>query len=272
MRDTQPEPVKVVEKAILLLKAFQEGPPSCGVRELARRTGIHRSTAYRILRTLERHGFVIRDPQTDHYWLGYAIAALASHVQKDDVLKRCAAPILQTILETVGETVSLYVPLSPLHAVCVSRLETTNPLRMTARVGEAIPLGRGSSTKVLLAFMARGREADAVQLIHRSFPGLIPDPHSLVQELFEIRTQGYSTSVGERVPHATSVSVPVLSPAGDVVAGITVSGPDSRFTVERMRRSVPLLMEAARELANKLWGTPAATGSQREHGQQKHEE
>ena len=254
MRDTA-EPIKVLDKAVCLLKALQAGAPCYGVRELARRTGINRSTTYRILRTLERHGLVMRDPETDQYCLGYMLLALANHVQKDDVLKRAAAPILQMIVQKVDETASLYVPLPPLHAVCITRLETTNPLRMTTRVGEAIPLGRGSASKVLLAFMARGREVETVETLHRTFPGLIPDPNGLVRELFQIQAQGYGISVGERVPHAASVSAPVLSPGGEVVACITVAGPASRFTPEIMRQILPVLMGAASQLAEKLWGT-----------------
>ena len=254
MRDTA-EPVKVLEKAIRLLKALADGSPYRGVRELARRTGVNRTTAYRILRTLERHGFVMWDPQNDQYSLGYGLWALSNQVQKDDLLKRAAAPILQMLLEKVDETVSVYVPLPPLHAVCISRCETTNPLRMTRREGEVIPLGRGSSTKVLLAFLAKGREAETVELLEHTFPGLIPDGNNLVQELLQIRAQGYATSVGERTPHAASVSVPVLSPGGEVVAAITISGPAARLTPHVMRQFVPALTDAARQLSERLWGT-----------------
>src|SRR3954452_15132520 len=105
-RARRPHTVQAVDRAALLLKAVAAGPEPATVWELAERCGLNRSTAWRLLSTLERHGLVERDPLPSRYQPGYAAIQLASSTDLDALARR-VRPILGRLASSTGEIVTL---------------------------------------------------------------------------------------------------------------------------------------------------------------------
>src|SRR5215211_6187801 len=101
--------VQSVDRAADLLRALAEHGGPASVPDLADRCGLNRSTAWRILGTLEHHGLVERDPATSRYTVGYAIVALAAAAGHEPLVRR-AHPHLRALAEACAETASLAVP------------------------------------------------------------------------------------------------------------------------------------------------------------------
>ena len=97
-----------MDRAITLLKSVAASTTPPTVLELAQASGINRSTAWRLLRTLEHHGLVDRDPITQRYTIGYGAISVASAVT-DDALARRVRPLLEDLAARTGESVMLAV-------------------------------------------------------------------------------------------------------------------------------------------------------------------
>src|SRR5512135_1487699 len=101
--------VRSVDRAAALLLALGESPGAAGVTELARRLGLHKSTASRLLATLERRGLVEQDSETGKYRLGLAIIRLAGHAEETLDLRGIAMPELERVARATHESVCLTI-------------------------------------------------------------------------------------------------------------------------------------------------------------------
>src|SRR5437764_10677460 len=100
--------VRSVERAISILDLLAQGGWRTGA-DVARELHVHRSTALRLLATLERHRLVERDPRTARYRLGSRLTQLASAVRGETDLRRAARPVCEALARALGETVTLDV-------------------------------------------------------------------------------------------------------------------------------------------------------------------
>ena len=142
--------VQSVERAIALLKAVAAEPEPATAAELAIRCGINRSTAWRLLNTLEDAGLVERDPLTQRYRVGYAAFQVASAAD-DDAIARRVRPILARVAAETGEIVTLAAA-RRFSLVYVDQADPPNMLS-ASWMGRPIPLHATSSGKVFLAWL-----------------------------------------------------------------------------------------------------------------------
>src|SRR3954453_15631826 len=147
-----PQRVQSVARAAELLKALGAGEAT--VFDLADQRGLNRSTAWRILATLEESRLVERDPRTGRYGVGYALVALAAAAGHEPLVRR-AHPLLRALAEACDETASLAVP-RHLQLVYVDQVQA--PHVMAANwLGRPTPLHATSTGKALLAWLPRER-------------------------------------------------------------------------------------------------------------------
>ena len=218
-------------------------------------------TAHRILAALKRLGYVSQDGQTRRFRLGLAALSLGERARTLADLRPVAIGPLRELSEATGETALLTV-LSPARdrSVCLERVETSQPLRLSVQPGRQLPLHAGASQKALLAFMPAG-EIDRLtaQPLERCCTATITSRPALRRELAAIRARGWSSSYEETNVGVWGIAVPVLSPA-DVVCAVGIAGPSPRLTDARVRQDVRLAHEAATVIARALGLTaPAVT-------------
>src|SRR5215216_1987291 len=199
MLNAEPSPVnqriQSIDRAAQLLEAIAAAPEPETAPELADACGLNRSTAWRILATLEHHGLVERDPATNRYGLGFAVLRLAAAAGHEPLV-RLAHPLLRRLAEATGETVNLAVArrLVLVYADQVQARQVMAPNWL----GHTVPLHATSTGKAFLAALPRD-ELDALvnAPLKRFTDTTLTDPTALRAELARVGDQGYAVSHGE---------------------------------------------------------------------------
>jgi DNA-binding IclR family transcriptional regulator len=217
--------VQSVRRAVGLLRAIAGSAASPTAPELAERCRLNRSTAWRILQTLEDEGLLDRDPQTNRYSIGYELTRLAANA--DESLLRVARPHLVELSSRTGETVSLAVP-RRLELVYVEQIQA--PHVMSADwLGRAVPLHGTSTGKALLAWLPASELDELLSEPLESFTeATITDPARLREELEEVRRLGYAVSRGELEASLWGVSAAILDRGRRPIAVVSVWGAERR--------------------------------------------
>lgn len=237
--------VRAVERALDILLCFTE-TEDLSLTEISSRVGLHKSTVHRLLASLEGKSFIIRDPASDRYRLGFRIWELSANMSHSDDPALLLLPELERLRDQLGETVSLYVR-DGMERVRVQAVQSNQAIRRVAPIGARLPLYVGASSKVLVAF-AEDEEQRAL-LEDPAWPKADDAAAAAYrQQLAEVRALGYATSVEEREPGAAAVAAPIFNRAHRLVAALAVSGPSNRLTLEQMKEQAPLIMEAARRM------------------------
>jgi DNA-binding IclR family transcriptional regulator len=239
--------VRAVERAMDVLLCFTE-KRELGLTEISSSVGLHKSTVHRLLASLESKGFVVRDPETEKYRLGFRIWELAASFDQADNPALLFLPEMEKLRDAIGETVTLYIR-DGMERVRIQAVQSKQAIRRVAEVGARLPLYVGASSKVLLAF-ADDDVRESV-LNDPKWPSSV-DRQLYLAQIEEIRRVGYATSVEEREPGAAAVAAPIISRSGKLAAALSVSGPSNRLTIQQMKEIAPKVMEAARTMGKML--------------------
>ena len=219
--------VDAVERALSVLDAFGPDDKTLTLAELARRTGLYKSTILRLGVSLERYGYVVRG--ADSTWrLGPAAWRLGAIYRGAFSLSQVLRPELKQLSDATGETASFYVREGD-RRVCLYRHEPDRPIRHTLIEGALMELGVGASGKVLSAYSGEG-----------------PDDGR------RIRKAGFAVSHGERDPDVAAVAVPVLRPDGKLAGALALSGLITRFDTARLEAMRTALAEARARIEPQL--------------------
>lgn len=239
-RGSRDRSVGVVDKSVAVLTALETGPLS--LSELVAAMQQPRPTVHRLARALEDHGLLDRDGE-GRFRIGPRIAELAAATDADR-LPVLARPVLTDLRDATGESAQLYVRRGE-QRVCIAGADRTEGLRDTVPVGAVLTLSAGSAAQVLTAWRPDAATGAAA---------------FSARTLAVVRRRGYAHSIAEREPGVASLSAPVRSPAGAVVAAISVSGPVERLGNRDSDRLAPAVLEAARLLSDRLAVTTETAG------------
>ncbi|MGA8047051.1 MAG: IclR family transcriptional regulator [Dermatophilaceae bacterium] len=237
--------LKSVGSALDVLECFATDG-HLGVSDIARKLGIAKSTAHRLLQTLVSRGFVEQDRETGLYRLGMHIYELGALALARNELRHSALPTLRQVAATTGLTVNLAVPDGP-DVVFVERIENSDGVRILGHFGRRLPAHTTSSGKVISAFNVSADRA-------RRKAGFPPRVGRTVRTetdwdrcLAQVRKDGYAASHSESFEGASSVAVAVM--VRDIaVASISVFGP-TEVIAPQVDRLVPLLRAASTRIS-----------------------
>ncbi len=250
--------VRSVDRAAALLLALGESQGEAGVTELARRLGLHKSTASRLLATLQKRGLVEQDDDSGKYRLGLAVVRLGERAEKALDLRRIALPELERLAHLTREATGLGILDGD---VCLTVAQADPPTLggLADWTGRAFALHSAAAGKVLLAAMP---EREVVRLARRGLTAYtghtITGLESLLEELARVRKRGFATCFGELEPTINGVAVPVLDARGNVVAALGVRGPAQRLTPSRVTELVDHARQTAQAISTRLGGMIAA--------------
>lgn len=246
--------IQVLERAMNLLEAFDEDHQEMGVTELADRLGLHKATVHRILRTLEKGGFIQQNDDNGKYHLGWQLIPLGTLALQHFDLRRLATDLLQKLLEEHQETVDMAIYQSG-EMYYLEVLESPQPVKIAARPGRGLPVHCTATGKAFLAF-AEPEEVDKIlsRDLKRYTPQTPTDPDLIRKEFDEIRSKGYATSREEFEDGITAVAAPVFNRKGKVEAVIAIPGPSYRIPDERMNELGEAVCIVARTLTARLRG------------------
>jgi IclR family acetate operon transcriptional repressor len=240
--DLSPVNVRIqsIDRAVDLLEAIAAAPEPQTGPALADRAQLNRSTAWRILATLEHHGLVERDPAGNRYRLGFALLRLAGAAGHEPLV-RLAHPLLRALAHDTGETANLAVA-RRLELVYADQVQAPHVMAPNW-LGHPVPLHATSTGKAFLAVLPPA-ELDAVLQapLERFTDSTITDAGALRAELEATRGRGYAVSRGELEPALWGVSAAARS-----AAVVSVWGADARIR-DRIGQLGPRAAAAAREL------------------------
>jgi IclR family transcriptional regulator, acetate operon repressor len=203
-------------------------------------TGLARSTASRLLQSLERNGLLERD-QDGAFRGGALFAHYARRFDRVESLVATAQPTLDRIANATGETVNLAVARGD-TVVQVAQVDSTYMLGAMNWVGIDVPPHTSSLGKVMHAF---GALTVPKGDLARITPATITDPEAYADELEGVRSTGFAITRGELEPGLDGVAAPVRGEDGRVVAALGVSGP--AFRLEDSHKSIGDLLVAESE-------------------------
>jgi DNA-binding IclR family transcriptional regulator len=241
--------VRSVDRAVAILDLLGQGGWRTGA-EVARELGVHRSTALRLLATLERHSLVERDPRTARYRLGPRLAQLASVVTGELDLRAVARPVCEELATAAGETATLDVLVGDV-IVPIEQATASTSVVSVNWLGRRTPVHGTASGKAILAFgPAAVRERLLSLPLDVLTPHTVTDRARLEAELDEARRTGLARTHEELEVGLDAVAAPVFGAHGEVVAALDVSGPSHRlrgaFELDRLTR------ERAADLSRRL--------------------
>lgn len=243
---------QTIGRALAILGLLRESTGGLALTEVSRSLSLHLSTAHRILRALVQAGYVTQNAE-ERYRLGREAHLLGQAAQRELGFDH-VMPLLEDVGHRTGESANLVVRDGG-EAVVVLRVESPQPLRFTQSIGTRIPLHCTSTGKALLAFCPDpAEEVEALGELERFTPDTITSSSDLLADLQAIRQRGYSTNAGERVTGVCGVAAPALGNRGEVIAAVSVQGPDIRMPADRLEELGQLMIESANQVAHMVPG------------------
>ncbi|MGI8306786.1 IclR family transcriptional regulator [Saccharopolyspora hattusasensis] len=243
-----------LERGLTVLTALAAGQQT--LDQLAKRLGVHKSTAMRLLRTLEAGRFVRRE-DVHHYRLGSALFDLAHQALEDLDVRGVARQYLVALGEISGHTVHL-ATLEDNQVVYIDKVDSQHPVRMYSRIGRRAPVHCTAVGKVLVAYWpTQQRRRFAEQL---NYPKLttntIDSAERFLAELDRVRAQGYAVDRGEHENFIHCVGAPIRNHRGEVVAALSLSVPKVLLDFDGLLGLVDDLRRAAGGVSAELGWQP----------------
>ena len=242
--------VQSVDRALTILGILAR-LGEAGVTEIAAELGVHKSTAFRLVATLEQHGMVEQNEERGKYRLGFGVLRLAgATTARLDVVQE-ARPICRKLAADSGETVNIAV-LSDRSALYLDQVAGQSALQSHNWVGQHIPLHATSNGKVLLTGLSWAEVENRVPRLPAYTSTTVTSKARLRKELAEVREQGYAVAVDELEVGLTAIAAPIHNAHGDVIASLSVSGPTFRLNEARVKELVAVVQDAAGEVSRRL--------------------
>jgi DNA-binding IclR family transcriptional regulator len=242
-------PVGVISKVLRILEALQGSSAGLGLKAICDLTGIHKSTAHRFLKHLEREGYLVRT-EAGAYLIGPRLSQMSTRGSQGATLQAVARPILWELWKSTQETVNLAV-LDQGTVLYVDVIESPHEFRLSSRVGTRRSLHVTALGKALAAFLPAELRASVLSTIkfQPATPKTIMNLVQFRQELEKIRRQGYAVDDEEAVQGARCVSAPILSSDREPIAAVSVSGPVTRVSPNQVAALAGAVSSAARAIS-----------------------
>ncbi len=249
----KPNRIQSVQRALAVLKAFDDTEPELGISELARRLGLSKSIIMRLVSTLRDEGFLERNPSSTKYRLGLAAFEVGNLYYLSASLKRVAEPLLEDLAERLGYSAYLGT-LSGNRAVYISVIEGPGPIRVGPRIGSSAPAHTTAAGKALLASL----EDEALEHylatadLHPETPSSITSKQRLRNELAQVRAQGFAVTRGEHLNGVGAIGAPIIDRRGAAIASISVAFPLYLVPETQWPPIVAAVLDVAQQISRRL--------------------
>jgi IclR family transcriptional regulator, KDG regulon repressor len=222
--------IRAVERALALLKTFLGEESELRATEISKRIALDPSTTFRMLVTLQEHGFVRQDQSTGKYRLGASCLALGSQFLKINDVRKSALGVMEQLRNQFGETVHLGI-LDGTEIVYLEKVSGSHAIGlMSSRVGGRAPAHATSIGKILLAFSSLGeiQRREPHWELSRCTATTITDWKELEKEIARVREQGYAFDNQEFEMGVKCIAAPIYGHKG-ITAALSISGPVDRM-------------------------------------------
>jgi DNA-binding IclR family transcriptional regulator len=227
-----------------------------GVSEIARQSGIHKSTVFRFLNTLVSLGYVYRDSGSDCYGLSLKMNTLSGIRPGSQNILRYASASLEYLAQETKETIHL-ASLENGALVYLRKIESPRSLRvvsMISSVGDTVPMYCTGLGKAILAWSGPGEQKKYIsrRTFTRFTDATITSGEALLKELARIKKRGYAVDRQEHEVGVVCVAAPVFSADQKPAAAISIAGPSVRMSEKVLPGYAKLIIAVSREISKKL--------------------
>ncbi len=249
--------VQVIDRTLDILEYLSHQRKGLGVTEIAAQTGLHKSTAHRLLQALLSRGYVEKDPLLGTYKLGLKLIETVSFYLNSLELQTEARPYLWDLTGKLNLTVHLGV-LDGTDVVYIEKLDVFNTVRIYSQIGFRVPAYCSALGKCLLSKLS-DKELNVLLQGYRFekyTDNTLPDLPALKRLMREVRAQGWAMDNEEHQSGHRSVAAPIYDYRGEVIAAISASGPVSLIPDERLPELIATVKKNAVQISQHLGYTP----------------
>ncbi len=245
--------VQSVERALSIMELLSEHNEGLGITEIGEKTDLHKSTVHRLLATLIHKGFVEQSEVTNNYRNSLRIYEIGSRrVANLDILS-VSKPFTEKLMKDLNEVVHLVVS-DEECIVYIDKVEANNTIQMSSTIGKRSPAYSTSVGKAILAFSNVEEVSKVWQTsdLKKYTSNTIVDYEEFKKELNKINKLGYAEDDEENEIGLRCIGAPIFGITGRVEGAISISGPSSRVTKEKVEEIGKKVKGCAREISKEL--------------------
>lgn len=244
-----------LDTALEVFSFFLGRREGLGLADLSRQTGMYKSRIFRIVKTFEKHEFLELNTETLKYEVGPRLK-IFSFMEDGKAISRRVHRVLERLSKETQGTVILRRRVG-WELLTLDVVVSDHPLRISAERGRRFPVTFGAQGKVFVAYDNPPLE-DVLKNYRYRLPRFtdrsITDPEKWRRLIVKVRSQGYAFSDGEAIVGGRAVGMPILSPAGKLIAAISIAMPKTLFPLRELPRVVARGKQAAQALGEILSG------------------
>ena len=241
--------VQSVERAIRILQCFTKAKPELRLKDITEELDLNKSTVHGLLNTLKQHGLLQQDEETQKYRLGWAVLEMGNCLLSSIDIRNVASPFIKELCAQTGETVHLVV-LEGKDVVYIDKQESNQSIRLFTSIGTRYPAYATGVGKAILAYkppesLMQHLPDTLVQLT----PTTMTNHEEMSESLAQVRRAGYAVDNEENLAGLSCVAAPIFDHTNKVAAAISVAGPSTRITPERIPQLAEVVVSAARQIS-----------------------
>ena len=240
--------MRAVQRILSVFESFTTGKTSLTLHEISNRIDLPKSTAFRIVQSLEKAGYLVR-LENQQYCLSFRFTRLAGLVGSTLGIREVARPVMTELAKLTQETVSLQMAKGD-ERVCIDAVATASALRSVSQPGEHVPLMDGASSKALLAYLTKQEARPMVARLAKAHKRTQAETQA---EFASIRANGYAVSHGERVLGVSAIAAPIVGADDQVHYCVSLAGPTVRVRSQQSK-FVKLVLAAAADISSRYGG------------------
>ncbi len=248
--------MRTVSKALTILDLFTEQKPSLTLTEIGRATGIDTATCHRMLKVLERHGYVFKEAATKRYSLGATVLRLARTREITTPVSATLQAVVDMLTDRVAETSHASV-IAGRQVATVAAREGSRSNRVHVEYGARMELHATATGLACLAYGDTAFVEEALTAPMTRFTATtVATAKDLEAALSLTRSRGYSVADCSFDADVVGIGAPFFNAEGTAMGAVAVATPANRMTPSNLARTALEVMMAGVEATHRLGGTP----------------
>lgn len=237
-----------LKNALHILKSFSSDDPELSLDEIVERVAVSKSTACRLIQTLQSEGFMTQHTRSNTYALGVSILSLSNMMSDQFYGLKEMTGFLKKLTDITGESSHIAV-LQGNEVVYLKKEDNQHRVQLRSHIGKRNPAHCTASGLALLGYLSN---RELVTLYEAGFemetPFSISSIDQLTQRLEEGRTQGYFTSDKEMVETVLSIGAPIFNKYGEVIASVSIAGPRNRL-LPQIKKNIDEVVKTSQNIS-----------------------
>jgi DNA-binding IclR family transcriptional regulator len=242
-----------VDRTIDILEYLLSKNWAVTIKELSVKLNIPKATVFRIIKTLERRGYISSPGRNGGYILGVKTISLGNSISEESNLNQIANPFMFELAEKSGHTVQLGV-LFEYQVMYIAQIQTTKPISVIVPTGTPFPVNLSAGGKVLVSNLSNERFAEFVKYaeLKANTPKSIVDKESFIKELVEVKKRGYAVDYEEFARGIWCVAAPIWNFEGKNIASLGITGHISEIDDDKLANLVRITVDISNQISRAL--------------------